>query len=205
MVIIPTNIDQLSLHDLRNHFRGGLPERDASRYANLESRVPLDLISSAADFAFLGKSTTNKNAVAFLKQLSLLSGAKDDGHIADYQPELVEIQRSGGLERSRQAIFLKPVKASIKSDDQFDPQSPLIIWDSGSEISIVRPSLVKQEGYLITTIHKGLSDLTTTEEQLITFISLKDESQLLFGTRYTSKNETASTVIKAVKEKMKSL
>lgn len=195
-------INTLPLTELRSQYRGSLPVRDARRFANLGSRVPLDLSDSLADFAFLGNVTHNKNARKFREQICQLSGAKDDGHISDFQSELVEVRFSES-ERPRQAIFLKPIKASIKPEDEFIAQSPVIIWDSGSEISVVKPSLINPGKYLITTIHKELNALQKAEEILIEFINSADENNLSSKIRLVTEKEYASTVIKVVSEKIK--
>ncbi len=203
MTILSAQVNELSLHDLRNQFRGSLPQRNADRMSNLGSKVPLELADSVADFAFLGKTTSNKNAGNFLSQLGQLSGTKDDGRITEFKTELIEVKFNES-ERPRQAIFLNPVKPSLAPKDQFEVQSPVIIWDSGSEISVARPSLINQGKYLITTIHKELNVAENAEEQLIAFINLKDENNLSTRTRIVSEKEYASTVINSVKEKTKS-
>lgn len=204
MVVPPAPIDvsrSLSLHDLRSQFRGSLPLREVDRFSNLVSKVPLELLDAVADFAFLGNVTDSKEAKKFREQICQLSGTKNDGHIAEFQTELVEVKCQ--FESPRQAVFLKPIKASIKKEDQFVAQSPVVIYDSGSEISVVRPSLKYPGKYLITTIYKEINVKENVEKILIAFINLTDEDNLSSQTRFVSEIEYASTVINSVKERMK--
>jgi hypothetical protein len=197
-------INDLSLTDLRRLQFGSLPQRKAEKFTHLASRTPLELIDILADFAFLGKTTRNVNADKFMRQLCQLSGTANDGNIIEFQPELAEVKISN-FEPARQVLFLKPIKASIKTGDQFVIQSPVIIYDSGSEISVVRPLLSNPEKFLITTIPKDLYTEDKAQSDLVTFMNLVDEENLPFNIRFVSGIEFASTVCNAVKEKMKSL
>lgn len=211
MVVQPARgqIDSLSLSDLREFMSGSLPRRNAERFSNLTSRTSLELVSALADFAHLGQATHNVNAVKLRKQLCLLSGTEKDENIVDFQPELAIVQMGDGYFTDRQVIFLKPIKPSVKKDDEFDIQVPVAIFEYNDEITFIKPSVSDQKRLVTISIRKTDFNEKNAQEKLIDFMSLTDENNSPFGTilgaRFVSEKEYGNTAYNAVKEKMKSL
>lgn len=198
MSLVPYSIKDLFLHDLRDSMLGHLPKRDASRFANLSNRAPLELAGVLADYAHLGQMTDNAQAIKLRRSLCQLSGVTDDKFIVDFQAELVKV--SHDTLGSVHAIFLKPIVAT----GNLELQAPVIIWDSGSEIAVVRPSLTQSGESLITTIPKTEVP-ETAQQKIVDFVNLTDETDfsVASGVQMVSEKEFANNLIQAVREKVK--